>query len=389
MIALGRALVARGHDVTLQTWTRWRDAVLAEGMSFEPAPEYRVFPTREHPLKPYEAAARAAHEMGPLLEQLRPEAVVADILTLGPALGAELAGLPVATLIPHVHPGSEDGFPPYSLGARLPRTAVGRGLWRTLEPAVAAGLRRGRGELNETRRRLGLAERPWVHNGLSRSLCLVGTLPQLEYPRRWQPWERVVGALQWEPPFEHVAPPPGDAPLVVVAPSTSQDREHALLRAALLGLAGLPVRVLATWNRRPPDTPLPAAANARVVEWLSYSKAMRHADVVVCHGGHGTVVRALSSGAAVVACPAAGDMSENAARIDWAGVGVRIPRRWPTPAAVRLAVMSALSDDRMRARARELAAWCAANDGAARAAQLVETFAAGRAVPVGSAPVVP
>jgi UDP:flavonoid glycosyltransferase YjiC (YdhE family) len=151
MIALGRALVGRGHDVTMQTWERWREPVELEGMRFEPAPEYRVFPTREHPLKPYEAAARAALEMAPVLDELRPCAVVADILTLGPALGAEVAGVPVATLVPHVHPGDGGGFPPYSLGARLPRTALGRAIWRGIAPAVAAGLRHGRDELNETR----------------------------------------------------------------------------------------------------------------------------------------------------------------------------------------------------------------------------------------------
>jgi UDP:flavonoid glycosyltransferase YjiC (YdhE family) len=376
MIALGRALVARGHDVTLQTWERWREPAQAEGMRFEPAPEYRVFPTREHPLKPYEAAARAALEMAPVLAELRPDAVVADILTLGPALGAEVAGVPVATLVPHVHPGGSDGFPPYSLGARLPRGAVGRAVWRGLAPAVAAGLRRGRDELNETRRRLGLRELPWVHNGLSHGLCLVGTLPALEYPRRWEPWEHVVGPLQWELPFEDVEPPAGDEPLVVVAPSTSQDRDHVLLRAALRGLEGLPVRVLATWNRRPPDSPLPRAGNARVVEWMAYSKAMARADVVVCHGGHGTVVRSLSCGAAVVVCPAAGDMNENAARVDWAGLGVRIPRRWATARSVRLAVLRALGDQGIAGRVRAVADWARANDGALRAAELVEGVAA-------------
>ena len=34
MLALGRALAARGHEVTLQTWRRWHDAVEAEGMRF-------------------------------------------------------------------------------------------------------------------------------------------------------------------------------------------------------------------------------------------------------------------------------------------------------------------------------------------------------------------
>jgi UDP:flavonoid glycosyltransferase YjiC (YdhE family) len=51
MIALGRALRARGHEVTLETWTRWQAGVEAEGMAFAPAPEYHVFPTQERPLK--------------------------------------------------------------------------------------------------------------------------------------------------------------------------------------------------------------------------------------------------------------------------------------------------------------------------------------------------
>ena len=59
-IALGRELAGRGHDVLLQTWVKWERFVRDEGMGFTAAPEYHVFPTRERPLKPYEAAARAA-----------------------------------------------------------------------------------------------------------------------------------------------------------------------------------------------------------------------------------------------------------------------------------------------------------------------------------------
>ena len=47
-------------------------------MRFEPAPEYQVFPTREHPLKPYEAAVRAARETQPLIEEFAPDAIVPD-----------------------------------------------------------------------------------------------------------------------------------------------------------------------------------------------------------------------------------------------------------------------------------------------------------------------
>ena len=166
---------------------------------------------------------------------------------------------------------------------------------------------------------------------------------------------------------------------MLVAPSTSQDGEHRLLRAALAGLADLPVRVLATWNRRLPEPPIEVPANARLVEWLSYARTMPACEVVVCHGGHGTVARALASGCAVVAVPAGGDMNENAARLEWAGAGVRLPRRLCGPRGLALAVGRALARPAVREGARELQAWAAANDGAVRAANLVQGFASDRA----------
>jgi UDP:flavonoid glycosyltransferase YjiC (YdhE family) len=344
-------------------------------MTFAAAPEYHVFPTRERPLRPYEAVVRAARETRPLVAELRPDAVVADILTLAPALAGELEGVPVATLIPHGHPGGAPGFPPYSLGARLPRTRLGARGWNLLARPVERGLRRGREELNETRARLGLPPLGHVHGGISRELCLVATFPQLEYPRRWPPETHVVGPLLWEPPAVDVELPPGDDPLVLIAPSTSQDPRHTLLRAAVEGLADLPVRVLAASNRRAPDQPLAVPANARVVDWVSYGRTMPQCAAVVCHGGHGTVALALAGGAAVVVCPEAGDMNENAARVDWAGVGVRLPRRLLAPGTLRLAVQRALGDDTLRARAGELARWYERSEPAAEAAMLVERFA--------------
>jgi UDP:flavonoid glycosyltransferase YjiC (YdhE family) len=383
MIALGRALAARGHDVTLQTWTRWQAHVEAEGIAFAPAPEYQVFPSGEPgspPLDFYEAVVHATADTLPLLQELEPEVVVADILTLAPALAAELRGIPCATLIPHVHPHGEPHFPIYSLGARLPRTATGRRFWRHAQWPVGRGLERGRLELNETRARLGLPPLDHVHGGISRELALLATFPQLEYPRTsgWAPNVHVVGPLMWEPPTGDIQLPPGQEPLVLIAPSTAQDSEHRLLRAALRGLADAPVRVLATWNRRLPSRPLSVPDNARLVDWLSYARTMPRSDVVVCHAGHGTLARALAAGCAVVACPAIGDMNENAARLDWAGAGVRLPGRFISPRPVRLAVERALGEPSIRARARELGAWADAHDSGAVAAGLVEGLA-GRA----------
>ena len=359
--------------MTLETWDRWQEHVEREGMSFAAAPVYEVFPTREKPLKPYVAAVRASGSTREVIRACDPAVVVADIITSAASLAAQAEGRRWATLVPHVMPTGGPGFPIYSIGAVYPRTSAGRRFWDAVRPVVMTGEERGRVELNGARERVGLPPLAEVHGGISRELAVVATFPQLEYPRA-VPWPgmRVTGPLLWEQPFGDVELPPGDAPLVLVAPSTSQDPEHRLVRAALEGLAGEPVRVLATTNRRPPSSPLPVPANARLVDWVSYARTMPLCDAVVCHAGHGTVARALASGVPVVACPHAGDMAENAARIRWARVGVSLPRRFLTPRGVQLAVRRLLGDPGYRRRAEELRDWAAANDGAAAAADAVE-----------------
>ena len=65
-------------------------------------------------------------------------------------------------------------------------------------------------------------------------------------------------------------------------------------------------------------------------------------------------------------------MGENGARVAWSGAGLSLPRRLLSPRGVRLATRRVLGDPGYGERAREIAAWSAENDGAARAAELVE-----------------
>jgi UDP:flavonoid glycosyltransferase YjiC (YdhE family) len=357
-IALGRALVARGHEVCLQTWRRWEDHVEAEGMRFAPAPEYLLFPGRRAPLQPYVAAVRGAIETRPLVAEFRPDAVVVDILTVAAGLAAELEGRPRATLIPHLLPTPNPGFPPYSTGARLPRTPGGRGLWRAFDPLIRSGVRRGRDELNGARGRVGLPPIDHLHGGISRELALVATFPQLEYPRRaWHPSIRVTGPLLWERPAPAPSLPPGDDPLVLVASSTTQDPDGRMLGAALEGLAGERVRVLAATAGRRPFGPGGVPANARTVDWFSYAATMPECAAVVTHAGHGTVAQALRAGTPIIACPAGGDMGETGARLAWAGVGVSLPRRLTTARGIRLAVRRVLAEEGYARRAAEFRRW--------------------------------
>lgn len=370
-ISLAKELAGRGAEVVLETAEPWREHVESTGARFVAAPEFDVFPTKGRHLKPYEAVSQALATTRPAVAQASPDIVVNDILTLAPALAAELEGIPRVTLVPHLNPVAAPGSPPFGLAARVPETVVGRSFWRALSVPVERGLVMGMNEYDELRRRVGLNPKGRIHGAMSETLVIVGTFPQLEGSRALPANYHVTGPLFWEPPSSDVEVPAGDEPLVMVAPSTAQDPDHRLLQAALEGLAELPIRVIATWNRRPLKRSVRVGANTNLVEWLSYSRTIPLCDAVISHAGHGTLARTLQAGAVPVLSPWSGDQFENAARVAEAGLGVRLPRRLVSARTVSLAVELALSSEPMRRSAGEVARWATVNDGAARAADLV------------------
>src|SRR5262245_46406532 len=106
-IALARALRRRGHEVLVETWARWQEAVEAELLGFTAAEEYKTFPPPAPGSEEQTSAADAALALIPLMKDFRPDVAVNDILTLAPALAAERAGVRGATLVPHVYPVQE------------------------------------------------------------------------------------------------------------------------------------------------------------------------------------------------------------------------------------------------------------------------------------------
>ena len=153
-------------------------------MRFYAAPEYQVFPTRERPLKPYEAVVRAVGETRPVDRATsRPDVVVNDVLTLAPALAAELEGVPLATLVPHFYPPTAArpaAVRPRRDAGRADRSG-GRCGGRSRAPRHV-GVERGRRELNETRRRVGLPALERPYGGISQDLCIVGHVPAARVP---------------------------------------------------------------------------------------------------------------------------------------------------------------------------------------------------------------
>jgi len=125
-ISLSRALKAAGHEVIVETWPQWREAVEGVGLRFVSAEQYQVFPP---PVSGSPGGGDAAVALMPLLEEFDPDVVVNDILTVAPALAAEKYGCHWATLIPHIYPVQDGQMPFFAIGALPPRTPVGRRFW--------------------------------------------------------------------------------------------------------------------------------------------------------------------------------------------------------------------------------------------------------------------
>jgi UDP:flavonoid glycosyltransferase YjiC (YdhE family) len=380
--ALARELRARGHDVLVETAAQWREAVEALDLRMVAVEEVSGVP--EHATFD-QSLVEAARALVPVMREFAPDVVVSDLATAAPPLAAELMGMKAATLIPTLYPFEQSGLPPYALGFVAPRTYPGAVMWRGIEPLTsvrhwARWIRSVARQLDQVRPELGLgALGPDVgittYGAISRSLTMVATFPQLEYPRRWPTHVEVVGPMIFELPAPEIDLPPGDDPLVLVTSSTAQDPELGLLRHAVDALGNEPVRVVASMNRRGEMWAGEVPSNTAVVDWVPYAQVMPQASAVVCSGGHGTVVRALAAGTPVLVCPEFGDTAENGARVAWTGAGVMVPRRVLGTRALRWAVRRLVRDPSFAARAEAIATWGRDNDGAVRGADLVERYA--------------
>ena len=334
-------------------------------MTFAAAPEYQVFPTPDRPLKPYAAAVRAARE----IQRVRDPRVRARTWWWrtssppAPALAARARGRAAGrrssrTCYPIVRAGLPDLLDRRAAAADAARA---RALWRRARPRCrAAGAGAGaRASYNEARARLGLPPLPYVHTGLSRELTMVGDASRSSSTRaRWP----AVGARRRAAAVGAAGRATSSRRRATgrscwSRPRPSQDPEHRLLRAALEGLADEPVRVIATYNGREPVAPIDGARRTRVLVAVGL---LRADDAAVRRRGlprRPRDARARAGARAARWSPARrrGDMAENAARVDWAGVGRAAPAALAGARGVRLAVRRALRPA-VRARAAEVAA---------------------------------
>ena len=376
-LAAVRRLCARGHDVTVLAEDSMAAEVIATGATFRPwvnAPNRPDRRPENDPWRDWEATSPTklfdrlleVQFLGPAsayvadfddaIANRRPDMVICSQFAFGTMIGAEATGIPYVVLMPNIYMLPAEGMPPLGLGFAPARGPIGR-----LRDRVVGGFtqrmwdRKGLPRLNALRAELGLEplDRFWdqVHHAHRE---LVMTSPAFDFPAELPAGVRYVGPVlddpQWVAPW---TPPPGDDPLVLVALSSTFQDQLVCLQRVIDALGALPVRGLVTTGQALDPGALHAPANVTVVESAPHSEVLRHAAVVVTHGGHGTVVKSLAAGVPMVVMHHGRDQADNAVRVTTRGAGVAL-KRTAKPSAIATAVQKVLDDATYRNDARRL-----------------------------------
>jgi rhamnosyltransferase subunit B len=127
-------------------------------------------------------------------------------------------------------------------------------------------------------------------------------------------------------------------------------------------------------NRIPAES-LPASMF--VTDYAAYSELFPRAAAVVHPGGIGTVAQALRAGVPMIIVPHAADQPDNAFRAARLGVARVIPRGKYDASRAWKELGTLLENPRYSSRSKTLAAKVRAEDGLARACDILERHAAG------------
>lgn len=367
LIALGKHLGARGHHVRMVGTETMAERAAAAGIEFAAFSRVPSWAPRPGHALEDEMDSLANHLLGPELgEELLtatgrslPHALVVDCMAAGALSVAEHLALPTTVLV--------------HLRARFHHDARGGS-----SPASKAA----KEALNRQRMQLGLDALPvepswwgqlWQRAGRVR----IASLPELEGPGDPLPssFEYVGAVLDPCPdelPTEASQLVRGDGegvPVVVTSLSTTYMHQESQLDAVVSALDGLR-GVVTVGSGLEPDA-VRSKHGVLVCRWLSHERLLPHADVVVTHAGHGTVMSALAAGVPLVCMPMGRDQHGNAEQVERAGAGVCVEPEVDAE-QLRAAIDTVLSDRSYRSNAARLAESARQLGGGARLADELE-----------------
>jgi UDP:flavonoid glycosyltransferase YjiC (YdhE family) len=296
-------------------------------------------------------------------------AIVDFTLPLAGFIAREL-GVPWWTSLPSPCALETPDGPPTYLGGLQPRDdligrvrdAAGRLLVRSFKRTVVYWHR-------ETLRALGLPK-AYREDGSEAAYspeCILALgLRELEFARRWPPAVRFVGPVRYTPPGLGQMPPfvPGHRHVLVSLGThlpQHKDRIAAATRAAAQALphlefhftdgrvrADVRVDAHAYDNRHAP-------ANFHRLPFIDYGLLPRY-DLVVHHAGAGILNETIAAGLPAIVLPLDYDQFDNAARLQTAGLAMRLRSLADLPRAIEQALASENGGDAasLRAHYRDL-----------------------------------
>lgn len=178
-----------------------------------------------------------------------------------------------------------------------------------------------------------------------------------------------------------------DRPAVYATMGTVFNQVPGILEAILAGLREEPITLIMTTGRdQDPGTFGRQPPHVHIERYVPQSLLFPHCDVVVNHGGTGTVRSALSHGLPMVLIPVSADQPDNARRCADLGVGRVIDPEDRSPGAIQDAVRTVLTDPSYHQNAVRLRDESAALPGMDHAVDLLVRLGVDRQLLVSSPP---
>ena len=259
----------------------------------------------------------------------RPDLVIADFTLPVAGAAAQRRGIPWWTSHPSPCVIEAPGGPPAYLGGWMPGIgALGRSRDALAAKAVR-GFKWGVHRLH--RRRLATLGFPSLYreDGSEAAYspeCILGLgLRELEFERAWPAALRFVGPMLWSPPDIGAPPPHDDAINVLATLGThlgwAKQRMGEQLEAVAQALPAIRLHFS--------DGRLDAGADAahRALQrhaWVDYPSWVPRMRAVLHHGGAGVMWECLRAGVPALVLPNDYDQFDHAARLQAAGVALRL-----------------------------------------------------------------
>ena len=398
-IALGTALLARGHRATIITNPFFRETVEAQGLGFLPVGSVAdvesaiLDPDLWHPTRGFEVVARrviipATAEIFRLIENRADDdtVVAASSIAFGARVAQEKLGLPTASV--HLQPTvirsliDHGMFGTLRISASQPRWFK-RALFRLIDWVAIDRLLQG--PLNDFRATLGLSPvtrvlQRWIHS----PACVIGFFPDWFAPPQtdWPPNVHLVGFPLWDGGGHATSAgsrlPAGardfieaGEPPVIVTPGSAAATMHDYFIESVAALHGLGLRGMLITNF-PAQLPATLPTGFKAFGYLPFSEVLPRAALLVYHGGIGTLAQAVKAGVPQLVVPSAHDQFDNGWRIARLGLGRSLPRTRYRARRAAAEIGAILSDHAMTRRSRDMSGRVHSDEALLQACELIE-----------------